>query len=281
MKILIISYWGSLLILAGSFSGCKKTGNSPAPPIPPVVIDTTVVIQPAIDPPTATTIGFFLDDWQAKSFSAPAYIDTTIPSSAAYTVTVNPSSIITKVPRSLFGNNANIWMTQMVTEAALINHITNIHPHIIRFPGGSLSDVYFWNAPDGTPPADAPSLLVQANGTTASAGYWYGKNNASWTMSVDNYYNMLQQTGNQGLITINYGYARYGKSTNPVATAAHLAADWVRYDNGRTKYWEIGNENFGDWEAGYRINLSANLDGQPEFVTGQLYGQHFKVKQYI
>ncbi len=56
-----------------------------------------------------------------------------------------------------------------------------------------------------------------------------------------------------------------------------MAADWVRYDNGRTKYWEIGNENFGDWEAGYRIKLSDNKDGQPEFLTGQLYGQHFKV----
>ncbi|HUS02494.1 MAG TPA: hypothetical protein VMY77_12240, partial [Chitinophagaceae bacterium] len=59
--------------------------------------------------------------------------------------------------------------------------------------------------------------------------------------------------------------------------AAHLAADWVRYDNGRTKYWEIGNENFGDWEAGYRIDVTKNKDGQPEYVTGDLYGQHFKV----
>jgi hypothetical protein len=88
---------------------------------------------------------------------------------------------------------------------------------------------------------------------------------------------MLQQTNNQGMITINYGYARYGTGADPVAAAAHLAADWVRYDNGRTKYWEIGNENFGDWEAGYRINTTNNHDGQPEFLSGQLYGQHYKV----
>lgn len=62
-----------------------------------------------------------------------------------------------------------------------------------------------------------------------------------------------------------------------VASAAHMAADWVRFDNGRTKYWEIGNENFGDWEAGYRINTANNHDGQPEFATGLLYGQHLKV----
>ena len=58
---------------------------------------------------------------------------------------------------------------------------------------------------------------------------------------------------------------------------AHLAADWVRYDNGRTKLWEIGNENFGSWEWGYRIDPALNKDGQPEFVTGALYAQHFKV----
>ena len=88
---------------------------------------------------------------------------------------------------------------------------------------------------------------------------------------------MLKQTGNQGLLTVNYGYARYGTGPNPVAAAAHLAADWVRYDRGRTKYWEIGNENFGDWEWGYRIDTAINRDGQPAFLSGQLYGTQFKV----
>ncbi len=62
-----------------------------------------------------------------------------------------------------------------------------------------------------------------------------------------------------------------------MAAAAHLAADWVRYDNGRTKYWEIGNESYGVWEAGYRIDVGNNKDGQPEIITGALYGQHVKV----
>ncbi|MEI9958909.1 MAG: hypothetical protein WDM90_21935 [Ferruginibacter sp.] len=38
---------------------------------------------------------------------------------------------------------------------------------------------------------------------------------------------MLSQTNSTGIITVNYGYARYGTSANPVAAAAHLAADWV------------------------------------------------------
>ena len=33
----------------------------------------------------------------------------------------------------------------------------------------------------------------------------------------------------------------------------------------------------GIWEAGYRIDVSKNKDGQPEYLTGDLYGQHFKI----
>ncbi len=234
--------------------------------------------QPAIDPPIENTIGFFLDNWSPKNFTTPAYIDTAVPSSnASVFITIDASKIITKVPSSVFGQNSNIWMTQLVTETPLMNHIKNLKPNIIRFPGGSISDVFFWNAPPNQKPADAPATLLDANGIESAAGYWYGKNPDSWTLSVDNYYNMLLQTGNEGMITVNYGYARYGTGPNPVAQAAHLAADWVRYDNGRTKYWEIGNESNGTWETGYRINTATNQDGQPNIITGSLYGQHARV----
>ncbi len=236
------------------------------------------VITPPVDPPIANTIGFFLNDWAPKSFTPPSYTDTTLPTAApSVTINIDASSIITKVPGPVFGQNANVWMTPMVTEPVLMNHITNLHPNVIRFPGGSLSDVYFWNAPDGVKPTDAPGTLLDANGNTIAAGYWYGKNSQSWTASLDNYYSMLQQTGNQGIITVNYAYARYGTGSNPVTTAAHLAADWVRYDNGHTKYWEIGNEDNGTWEAGYRIDLNNNHDGQPQIITGDLYGMQYKI----
>lgn len=266
----------SLLLILSAIACKKKDSPTPPPPDPPV--DTTTNYKPAIDPAVANTIGFFLDDWAPKNFTVPTYDDTPKPSAdASVVVTIDASSIITKIPKSITGQNSNLWMGQYVTEAALMNHITNLKPNVIRFPGGSISDVFFWNAQKNQPPADAPANLVDANGVSSPAGFWYGKNSESWTFSVDNYYNMLQQTGNQGLITINYGYARYGTGPNPVAAAAHLAADWVRYDNGRTKYWEIGNECNGTWEAGYRIKTSDNKDGQPEIVTGNLYGQHVNV----
>src|SRR5215210_8355432 len=89
------------------------------------------------DPPVANTIGFFLNDWQPKNFTTPSYTDTSVPSSAtgAY-VTIDAADVITKIPKYIFGQNANIWMTQMVTEPILINHLTNLQPNVIRFPGG-------------------------------------------------------------------------------------------------------------------------------------------------
>src|SRR5688572_12010511 len=263
------------LLMISTYSCNKKSngggnGGGTNPPPPPVD-------EIPVDPPVENTIGFFLDHWTGKNFATPAYTDTSIPANISTIVRIDASRIITKVPSAIFGHNANIWMTQLVTETPLMNHIRNLKPNIIRFPGGSISDVYFWNAQVNQPPSDAPATLLDEHGNSINAGYWYGKNSASWTLSVDNYYNMLQQTGNEGMITVNYGYARYGTGPNPVAQAAHLAADWVRYDNGRTKYWEIGNEINGTWERGYRINTATNQDAQPAIITGALYGQHVKV----
>jgi len=270
MKKLSCFSFATLLLIS---IACKKSsgggGNNPPPGGPPVT---------PTDPPVENTIGFFLNSWVAKNFTVPSYVDTAKPSANANVfVAIDASKVVTKIPTSVFAHNANIWMSQMVTEPTLMNHMTNLKPNVIRFPGGSNSDLFFWNAQANQTPADAPANLLDQNGIASAATYWYGKNTASWTMSLDNYYSMLQQTGNEGLITINYAYARYGTSANPVANAAHLAADWVRYDNGRTKYWEIGNESNGVWEAGYRINTATNHDGQPEIVTGSLYGQHVNV----
>lgn len=239
--------------------------------------DTTVTIPPAVDPATANTQGFFMDDWTAKSFTAPVYTMTEKPGNSSVTIDVDATNIVTKISTNLFGNNANPYMSQIITEPALLNNIKELHPKIIRFPGGNISSIYLWNAAKGIVPATAPLKIKDANGASIDAGYWFGKNEDGWTLSVDNYYNTLQQTGNEGMITVNYGYARYGTGAEPVADAAHLAADWVRYDNGRTKYWEIGNESNGTWQAGYRIDVSQNKDGQPEFITGELYGKHAKV----
>ena len=231
------------------------------------------------DPPTAATIGFFGNAWQARTLSLPADASVT-PTMLPVTdsLTINLNDVVVKTPPYLFGNNSNLWMGQIVTQANLMQYIKDLSPNIIRAPAGSVSDVYFWNGTATNPaPADAPDSILSSSGVLGPLGAWYGGNTQSWTFSLDNYYSMLASTGSTGIITINYGYARYGTGVNPVAAAAHLAADWVRYDNGRTKFWEIGNETYGNWEAGYLIDQTKNQDGQPAVVTGALYGKHVNV----
>lgn len=221
--------------------------------------------------------GIFLNDHTNKNAVVPTFTEVEKPQAqSTVTVIVDADEIITPVPKYVYGNNANVYMTQM-TDPGLRTHIKELSPNVIRFPGGNLSSVYFWNAERNVPPADAPAKLVDSNGAQMDPGYWYGKNNEAWTMSVDSYYAMLQGTNSTGIITLNYGYARYSTAADPVASAAHLAAEWVRYDNGRTKFWEVGNESNGTWQAGHRINTADNKDGQPQIITGSLYGQHFKV----
>ena len=268
------------LILLISIAACKKTATTTNPGSTgpyPVITDST---YNPVDPSVSATIGFFQNGWLAKTFTAPDTVNGAVPAIAITdSLTINVNKVITKVSPYVYGNNSVLWIGQMVTQPALMQYIKDLSPNIIRAPAGSVSDVYFFNGTDSAQfPADAPSTLL--NGTTGApgnAGYWYGGNTGSYTLQLSNYYSMLAQTNSTGIITINYGYARYSTSTNPVASAAHLAADWVRYDNGRTKYWEIGNETYGNWEAGYWIDTTQNHDGQPQIVTGALYGAHLAI----
>jgi len=212
--------------------------------------------------------GFFLDDWEPVNINRPSFIDAVKPDGAATVqMTVDFADTVTKVPRFIYGNNANTWCTIMIDQPVLIDNIINMNPHVIRYPGGNLSNAFFWDRSKNDSPDDIPEDI----------GYWGGMNPDHWTMSVDTYYEFLDMTGSEGIICVNYSYARYGLSENPVEQAAHYAAEWVRYDDGQTRFWEIGNENFGSWQAGYEIDTTLNQDGQPQFISGDLYGEHCRV----
>ncbi|HVU58921.1 MAG TPA: hypothetical protein VHD83_27860 [Puia sp.] len=263
----------ALLVLAA----CSKH-SSPVNPGKPYPEVTDSSYQPA-DPAVPPTVGFFLDGWQSKVFAAPDTVIGSIPPyDATDSLTINVNQVVAKVSPYLYGNNSNLWMGQIVTQSSLMQYIKDLAPRIIRAPAGSVSDTYFWNGVDTAHrPWDAPDSVLDASGMPVYIGDWYGGNWGSWTFALDNYYTLLSQTNSTGIITVNYGYARYGTSANPVAAAAHLAANWVRYDNGRTKFWEIGNETYGSWEAGYFIDTTRNQDHQPYKVTGALYGSHVKI----
>ncbi|MBK7103724.1 MAG: T9SS type A sorting domain-containing protein [Ignavibacteriae bacterium] len=208
---------------------------------------------------------FFLNDWEPKEIESPNYFTNVEKPSGIidFVVTVDFGDTITKIPKYIYGNNANTYSTIMWDNAKVVNNLRNLNPHILRYPGGNLSNEYFWDRAPNNKPSDIPN----------DVNVWFGKNEENWTMSLDNYYRLLDSVNSTGIITVNYAYARYGTSANPVAQAAHYAAEWVRHDNGRTKFWEIGNENFGNWNKGYEIDQTLNKDGQPKFINGEIYGQ--------
>ncbi|MFT3747786.1 MAG: hypothetical protein QM768_05690 [Agriterribacter sp.] len=112
---------------------CKKNNTPNVDPEQPPGGTDTMVVRPVADPAVANTIDFFMSDWQAKTFTAPEYTEVAILNTATTNiVTVDASSIITKIPTAITGHNANTWMTPMVDQPLFMNHITNLKPHVIR-----------------------------------------------------------------------------------------------------------------------------------------------------
>lgn len=213
----------------------------------------------------------FLNDFSLKTAVIPPYQDYRRPTAVpTTTLTINFNDTLRKVSKYIFGNAIAVWVGSDVDNPTIIGYLKELSPSLVRFPGGSWSDDYFWNGL----PGNLPSTLVDGSGASKT---FYPQSGLSQATTFNRYLDLRSKISAQGLITINYAYARYGLGPNPAEQAAHLAADWVRADSGRTKYWEIGNESAGSWEDGYRINTSTNQDGQPEIITGDLYGQHFKI----
>lgn len=215
--------------------------------------------------------GFFMESWKEKQIPAPDSQEKSKPTEQLNSrIQVNTENEIAKVSPAIFGNNINPYIGRIHQENILIDHMKSLNPRVIRMPGGNLSNVFFWDAGPGALPPGIPDSLVDGNtGDKNEFTPWYGKD--SWSLGLDEFYEFIEKTGSTPVISVNIGYARYGTSRNPIAQAAHYAAEWVRYDNGRTRYWELGNENYGTWQAGYQIDTSTNQDGQPEIINGKLY----------
>jgi len=223
----------------------------------------------------------FLYDYQPKAFVKPPSVSSLKPTQTNTVILKLKNDTICKVSKYVFGNAVAAW-NGSYTDAALINATKIMAPTLIRWPGGTWSDGWFMDKV----PTDVPDSVYDGNSyngvsitaTKKNAFSAHTGKQGGWVTTTDQYYAFRKAAGvSEGLITVNYGYARYGTGKDPVARAAHEAANWVRYDKGRTKYWEIGNETAGPWEYTFMIDTKKNQDGQPTFVTGDLYGKHFKV----
>jgi len=136
---------------------------------------------------------------------------------SSVTISVAAANRLRAADNRMFGVNAAVWDSAFDTTTT-VQYLAEAQTQILRFPGGSLSDEYHW-----------------LTNTTLD-------NTWTWATSFDKFAHAALLAGSQAFITVNYGT---GTSVE--------AADWVRYSNVSKgygfKYWEIGNENYGAWEA--------------------------------
>ena len=129
---------------------------------------------------------------------------------------------------------------------AVIKKIQEIKPSVLRFPGGCFADCYHWQ--DGVGPVDFRPARENE--------HWGGTEENSF--GTDEFIALCRYLGCEPMICINFGTG-----------SPQEAANWVEYCNGdsstrfgalRTanghpepydvRWWDIGNEAFGDWEIG-------------------------------
>ncbi|HUO58647.1 MAG TPA: hypothetical protein VMV05_10780 [bacterium] len=171
-------------------------------------------------------------------------------------VKVDASQVLRNINPYQFGNNVAWWDSKdWLLDPDRIEKAKQAGIKFWRWPGGSASDVYHWDGKYDRPPKSEKDPAHM---------------NALWAVNTDNFIEFCQKTGSEAIVTVNYGAARYAD----VNYAADMAARWVKYFNVEKKfkvrYWEIGNEVYGNWEEGNKI------DGKPQ-LTGDVYGKDLRV----
>lgn len=161
------------------------------------------------------------------------------PADAPSTVTIHTNSHVGHLTPISIGINAAAWDANLM-DASVPALLADANLRVLRYPGGSTSNNYHWVSNT----VDDPSQ----GGVVESANF-------------DAFMDVVDSTGAQAMITVNYG-----------SGSAEEAAQWVRYANkgghhyrgpvptypGASKlghryqirYWEIGNEVYGDGTYG-------------------------------
>lgn len=129
---------------------------------------------------------------------------------------INPN-----ISGGLFGINAALWDGDMLDnpkfKVQTRDYVKRINHGIIRYPGGLRADDDHWK-----------EIL----------------DNKDWMVDTDEFLEWLKKTGSNAMFTVNFG-----------SGTEQEAAAWVKHTNidkkAGIKYWEIGNEVYGNWHPYY------------------------------
>jgi hypothetical protein len=156
-------------------------------------------------------------------------------------VTVNATAGLGTIPSDAIGLGAAVYDGNM-NDAAIPGLLKSAGIDALRYPGGSYSDIYNWQT------------------GTAAAGAYVAPNTG-----FASFMTTAKAAGAEPVITVNYG-------TGTTALAAAWAQNAATNSDG-VKYWEIGNEVYGNgtyganWEADAHCNTS--LNGSPVTVGSE------------
>lgn len=121
-----------------------------------------------------------------------------------------------KINSGIFGINAALWDGDLL-KPQTAEYVKAVNHAVIRYPGGLRADEDHWK-----------EVLDKKD----------------WMVDTDEFLEFCRQTNTTPMITINFGTG-----------TPEEAAAWVKHVNvtkkANVKYWEIGNELYGDWHANH------------------------------
>jgi hypothetical protein len=188
----------------------------------------------------------------------------TEPGTAA-TASVNTASSLGQVPSTAIGVNDAVWDGNLL-DSNLPGLLSSAGVEMMRYPGGSTADVYHW----------------QSNSVVPNQSY------ANPNNTFDAFMSQVQAVGAQPIITVNYGSGTPQEAANWVQYANKGGANYTgpvpSYPGGSAtghtygiKYWEIGNEIYGNGTYGADWEYDLNGLGPATYANNVvLYSQAMK-----
>jgi alpha-L-arabinofuranosidase len=174
---------------------------------------------------------------------------------------------------NLLGINIASYNQPEDFKAAVKGPLKALNIGLIRMPGGSFADKFYWNG---------NGVVVDGKIDTSKFkhNYWqvdysnyapgFSVNNDDWSKATAG---MAMDTLTMHRITTLHPTAHNLVTVNAGSGTPAMAAEWVRWanlkNNFAVKYWEIGNELNGGWETGHK-----RPDGST--MTGEKYVEIFK-----
>jgi hypothetical protein len=182
-------------------------------------------------------------------------------------VTINAGQRVRTVAPQLLGVNLTWWDTNLNTSATQ-QMVQSAGLNMFRFPGGSSSDDFHFNAPptyNGEGTDGSMASFIDSVAGVGMATIDYGSGSPQEAAAFLAY--LEAPVGNSAAIgsgqewsdsmsswqTVNWQSAGYWASLRAAAPLAHDdGLNFLRLDHPapfNIQYWEIGNEEYGNWEV--------------------------------